>query len=190
MLLTQCICISEKYQYSMTVHYLFPCFLLSQTMAAPADEPSACAGAFSTEAKGLHYTWKGIGPSEWETTLGIFNTRTEQWTLQPTTGSPPPGVWSGGCASVGDHLYCFGGSDGSSRFNTLHKLNLKTFHWSRVHPTSDPSEWPRCKNVFGLIAKDERTLVCFGGYAVDPEKGQHACNKTNEFHLFHIQEGN
>ena len=146
-------------------------------------EPPACVGAFTTTAKGLHYVWRGWGPAEETTTIGIFNPTNEEWTLQPTTGTPPPGLWRGGCASIGNDLYCFGGYNGSSRFNDLHKLNLETFQWSKVHPRNDQTNWPVPKIGCGFTAVNQRTLCCFGG-STNTDSGW-----TNEFHLYDVQEG-
>ena len=145
-------------------------------------EPPACRGAFTTAAKGLHYVWRGWGPAKEATTIRIFNPTNEEWTLQPTTGTPPTGLGYGGCASIGNDLYCFGGSNGSSHFNDLHKLNLETFQWSEVHPRNDLTNWPMPKMGCGFVAIDERTLCCFGGFNKDS-------GWTNEFHLYDVQEG-
>ena len=177
--------------YCTCVHCFIPCSLL-QTMDAPV-EPPACLSAFSAEAGGLHYSWGGRG----KTTIGVYGVQTEQWTLIPTTGPPPPGVWAGGCAVIKKNLYCFGGYD-ATRFNDLHKLNLETFQWSKVHPQNDSSEQPICKNGCGLIAVNERTLLCFGGWGSEPTHVQPGSSFTrhrgsigwtNEFHLFDTQEG-
>ena len=160
-------------------------------MDAPV-EPPACALAFSAEAGGLHYSWRG-GEKEKTTSTGVYDVQTEQWTLTPTTGPPPPGLWAGGCAITTKHLYCFGGLDGPTWFNNLHKLNLETFQWSKVHPKNDSSEQPICKVGCGLVAVNERTLVCFGGYGSEPTHVQPGSTIseewTNEFHLFDTQEG-
>ena len=144
-------------------------------------EPPACFGSFTTTAKGLHYVWRGAGPAREATTIGIFNPTNEEWTLQPTTGTPPPGLWGGGCASIGNDLYCFGGYNGSSYFNDLHKLNLETFQWSKVHPKNDQTNWPMPKTGCGFVAIDNTSLCCFGGEA--------GGRWTNEFHLYDVQEG-
>ena len=178
--------------YCTCVHCFIPCSLLQKM-----DAPAACKGAFSAEAGGLHYSWGGEG-REKTTSIGVYDVQTEQWTLTPTTGPPPPGRRAGGCTIMMNHLYCFGGTDGSSRFNDLHKLNLDTFQWSKVHSKSDSSEQPICKTSCGLFAVDERTLVCFGGYGSEPThvqpgstftKGYGSEGRTNEFHLFDTQEG-
>ena len=145
-------------------------------------EPSACLGAFTTEGNGLHYVWRGEGPAEEATTIGIFNPTNEEWTLQPTTGTPPSGLWGGGCASIGKDLYCFGGGSGfTSYYNDLHKLNLETFQWSEIHPRNDQTNWPMPKIGCGFAAVEKRTLCYFGGYT--------GSKWTNEFHLYDVQEG-
>ena len=164
-------------------------------MDAPV-EPPACVRAFSAEAGGLHYSWGGWVRDK-TTSIGVYDVQTEQWTLTPTTGPPPPGLWVGGCG-VMNHLYCFGGYDGSSRFNDLHKLNLETFQWSKAYTTENLLELPICKYGCGLVAVNERTLVCFGGLGSEPTHVQPGSTftrdygsegRTNEFHLFDTQEG-
>ena len=145
-------------------------------------ERPACIGAFTTAAYGLHYVWRGWGPAKEATTIGIFNPTNEEWTLQPTIGTPPPGLEDGGCASIGNDLYCFGGSYRSSRFNDLHKLNLETFQWSKVHPRNDQTNWPMPKTGCGFVTISQRTLCCFGGNTGNS-------GWTNEFHLYDVQEG-
>ena len=79
-------------------------------------EPTACDNSFTTAAGGLHYLLKGRGRKKQEvTTIGIYDPLTEQWTLQPTTGPPPPWAHRQGCVSLGNHLYCFGGNSPSQR---------------------------------------------------------------------------
>ena len=160
-------------------------------------EPPACARAFSSEVGGLHYSWRGWG-REKTSSIGVYNVQTEQWALTPTTGPQPPGLKAGGCAIVLNHLYCLGGFDFPSWFNDLHKLNLETLQWSKVHSKSNSSEQPICKRSFGLIAINEKTLVCFGGYGSDPTCVQpgstFTCDYgldgwTNELHFFDTQEG-
>ena len=161
-------------------------------------EPPPSVGAFISEAGGLHYLWRGQGMGERATTVGVYNTQNEQWTLLPTTGHPPPGLYNGSCTIAKNHLYCFGGKGGSSRFNDLFRLNLDSFEWSKVHPRNDPSEWPICKTRCGLLAVDDRKLVCFGGFGLGSEHIQPGATftnlfdgrgYTNEFHVFDIIEG-
>ena len=145
-------------------------------------EPPACAGAFATTANKLHYIWRGVGPAKEATIIRVFNPTNEEWTLKPTTGTPPPGLCDGGCASIKKELYFFGGYDGSSYVNDLCKLNIETFQWSEVHPRNDRTNWPMHKIGCGFSAINIRTLCCFGGY--NPSS-----RLTNEFHLYDKQEG-
>ena len=164
-------------------------------------EPPRCSRPFSTEAGGLHYSWRGEGPGQNAKVIGIYNPTTEQWTLQRTTGSLPPGQCAGGCVSLGNYLYCFGGcADMISWLNDLHKLNLDTFEWSKVYPRNRPSELPIRKDGGGLVVVNERILICFGGWGTGPTQSgskftwdtRYLPDKygwTNEFHLFDTLEG-
>ena len=153
------------------------CSLLQTVVELPA-----CVGAFATTANERHFLWRGNDPGEEAPTIRIFHPTNEEWTLQPTTGTPPPGLYDGGCTSIGEDLYCFGGGNGYSHFNDLYKLNLQNFQWSRVHPRNDQTYWPMPKINCGFVAIDERTLCCYGGY-------NHNTKQTNEFHLFYVKEG-
>ena len=174
----------------------------------PQTEIAACAGPFSAETGGLHYSWRGRGPAEKTATVGVYDPKTEQWTLQPTTGpiTAPSGLYSGGCVALDNHLYCFGGessesSSGSHQMhNDLHRLNLTTFQWSNVHLGSAQrvSSLPMQKAICGFVVVNERTLGCFGGWGpgIAPFqpgsrflKDEGVYGWTNEFHLFDVQTG-
>ena len=165
-------------------------------------EPSARYGSFSAESGGLHYIWRGRGLSvPQESSVNIYNPTTELWTSQVTTGPPPTGVFDGACTATESHLYCFGGIGESMRRNSdLHKLNLKTYQWSKVQAGNDLSAVPGLrKNGCGLIKIDEKTLGCFGGYGLGSKqpgsiftgnaKASDGSGWTNELHLFDTQKG-
>ena len=122
-------------------------------------ELSPCKNPYSTECNSRHYFWRSLGPNWTRTTVGVYDCHTEQWDIKPTTGHYPPGLFYGGCTSAADCLYCFGGCDGTDRFNDLYKLNLKTFQWSIVHPSNSPSEWPFPKTSCDIVAIDDTTLA-------------------------------
>ena len=84
--------------------------------------------------------------------------------------------------SLGNDLYLFGGHDGSSYVNDLHKLSLETFQWSKVCPRHNETNWPMPKIGCRFAAIDKRRLCCFGGFAGRDKW-------TNEFHLYDVQEG-
>ena len=165
-------------------------------------EPQPCLRPFSTEADGYHYLWRGSGPGQEATTISKYDPKTEQWLLQPTTGCPPSGLSSGGCASLGGYLYCHGGLNTvtSSVSSDLHKLNLKTFQWSEICPRNHLSEIPVSKDGGKLVAVDERTLICFGGWGIGPKQAgsrfirdiryRDPYGWTNELHCFDVLKGN
>ena len=169
-------------------------------------EIAACAGPFSTEAGGLHYSWRGKGPAEKTNTVGVYDPKTERWTLQPTTGPTPSGLYSGGCVALDNHLYCFGGESlyespsRSQTHNDLHWLNLTTFQWSTLKGLQRVTSLPMQKVNFGFVAVNERTLGCFGGWGpraatFQPgsqflkDESAYGSGWTNEFHLFDVQTG-
>ena len=185
-LIVRCICVTEDYHA-----FLYP-------IQGSEVEPPSCHAPFSTEVNGLHYFWaESLGEKAATTAVGIFRTETECWSIQKTTGCPPHAVCSGGCASIGKNMFCFGGDIDSSGTlsNDLHVLNLETFKWSELHPL----EKPLCKSGCGLVAVDERTLGCFGGFDYGPTqqrstfiRNPYYSNRsgwTNEFHLFDVKTG-
>ena len=49
--------------------------------------------------------------------------------------SPPPsGYCNGGCVIIMNDLFAFGGWNGPTPYNDLHKLNLTTFQWNKFTP--------------------------------------------------------
>lgn len=165
-------------------------------------EPLPCLRPFSTEAGGCHYLWRGRGPGQEATSIGIYIPENEQWLLQPTTGCPPSGMSSGGCVSLGGYLYCYGGFNTvtNSMSSDLHKLNLKTFEWSEIYPRNHSLETPMNKDGCRLVAVNERTLMCFGGWGIGPIQAGSKFSRdvrylnpygwTNELHCFDELEGN
>ena len=160
-------------------------------------EPQACAGAFSTEASGQHYLWRGVGSTQQARNIGVFDSQTELWTIQATTGPPPPGQYEGRCVAIGRYLYCFGGILSNDLYKL--KLDFRNFRWAKVETRSRRSEHPIQKAGFGFISVNENTLACFGGYGVGTvqqgsmfiKSTMHTDGQgwTNELHVFNIEEG-
>jgi len=68
--------------------------------------------------------------------VDIFDPYFESWEQQPTTGTPPPGLYEGVCTSLVDSLYSFAGFDGKNLYNTLHKLDTATLMWRSILATA------------------------------------------------------
>ena len=126
--------------------------------------------------------------------------RLEMWEQRATTGVPPPGLIAGGCTSLNKTLLWYGGYDGKSYFDTLHQLNTVTLNWDELHHNS-PSQGPMAKSSCGLVSFQGNKLGLFGGYGLPTGPTQPGATFTrntavsdgsgwtNEFHLFHLQEG-
>ncbi len=190
----------------VTINLKFTFILcLMQTMQArlrsllrqPPAEPPPCSSPFSAAADGRHYVFRGAGPGLGYNIVAVCDTRTEQWILFPTTGPLPPGIWGGCSVCVGRCLYTFGGSDGSSYFNDIGKLDLDTLQWTNVQSFGSQ---PIKKSGSGFFRVNEKTLGVFGGFGIEgpTQPGStftrsgapNGSGWTNELHLFDIQTGN
>ena len=66
----------------------------------------------------------------------IFDPYSESWEQRQVEGNAPsPGTYIAASASLHDDLFSFGGTDGRDLFfNTVHRLDTKTWYWSQVSP--------------------------------------------------------
>lgn len=131
------------------------------------------------------FTWGG-GTGSWgrskklASTVEIFNFSCEQWEKpKPTRGSPPSGYVRPAHTIIGNKLYTFGGYDGSSRYNSLHCLDLSSMEWKEVVPRN-PCAGPRKKSGCEMVSFQDDKLVVFAGSTGD--------QMTDEFHVFNITE--
>ena len=131
----------------------------------------------------------------------IFDPYSESWEQRQVEGNAPlPGKYLAASASLHDDLFSFGGRDGSENyFNTVHRLDTKTWRWSQVSPQNADGA-PMPKYGCGMIAF-RNSLVVFGGNGrprgpTEPQsfiKDAFATNGsgyTNEFHIYNLSEGN
>ena len=153
------------------------------------------------------YLWGGLTEDFSESSrktlasvVEIYDPYLEMWEQRATTGVPPPGLIAGGCTSLNETLLLYGGVDGKSHFGTLHQLNSVTLNWDELHHNS-PSQGPMAKQGCGLVSFRGNKLGLFGGYGLPTGPTQPGATFTrntsysdgsgwtNEFHLFHLQEG-
>ena len=127
----------------------------------------------------------------------IFDPYSESWEQRQVEGNAPsPGTYSAASASLHDDLFSFGGTDGRDYFNTVHRLDTKTWCWSRVSPQNADGA-PMPKEGCAMIAF-RNSLVVFGGYGAPqgPTEPQSFIQSaggrgwTNEFHIYNLSEGN
>ena len=128
----------------------------------------------------------------------IFDPYTELWEQKQVEGNAPsPGTYGSASASLHGDLYSFGGTDGKERFNTVHRLDTKTWCWSLLSPQNAyGAPTPKCN--CGMITVGN-SLIVFGGYgkpqgSIDPQsfiekvKSRDGAGWTNEFHIFDLSE--
>ena len=156
---------------------------------------------------GRCYLWGGrvqdfsaSGRRKLASTVEIFDPYLETWEEHPTTGVPPPGLYSGACTSLLDSLYWFGGYDGSSYYNSLHRLDTTTLEWRELQPLNQV-DGPMRKAGCGMVAFLQDKLAVFGGHGIPTSPTQPGAMFTkntdytdgsgwsNELHVFNITEG-
>ena len=132
-------------------------------------------------------------------TIEIFDPHLETWEEHPTTGVPPPGLYSGACTSLLDSLYWFGGYDGSSYYNSLHRLDTTTLEWRELQPLNQ-ADGPMRKAGCGMVSFLQNRLAMFGGYGILTDSIQPGAMFTksttfpggkgwsNELNVFNIME--
>ena len=129
----------------------------------------------------------------------IFDPYSESWEQRQVEGNAPsPGTYIAASASLHDDLFSFGGYDGQDLFNTVHRLDTKTWCWSQVSPQNADGA-PMPKSGCGMIVF-RNSLVVFGGIGVprgptEPQsfidiKYTDSSGWTNEFHTYNLSEGN
>ena len=156
---------------------------------------------------GRCYLWGGrvqdftaSGRKKLASTVEIFDPHLETWEEHPTTGVPPPGLYFGACTSLLDSLYWFGGDDGSSRYNSLHRLDITTLKWRELQPLNQ-ADGPMRKFGCGMVPFLQDKLAVFGGHGIPTGPTQPGSIFTkstlftdgsgwsNELHVFNITEG-
>ena len=133
--------------------------------------------------------------------LNTFDAFSETWDTRVTTGTPPPGLYDGGCMVIDNSLYYFGGQDGYSFYNSLHCINSITAEWKELS-SQNPVNQPMPKAGFGIVTyTDTASLAVFAGYGIPHHPTQTGTRFvedtnftigsgwTNEFHLFNLTNG-
>ena len=182
-------------------------------MASTYYEPSPRWCHYAVSIEGKLFVWGGRPEKfsaqykkELSAVIEIFDPCLETWEQHATTGVSPPGLYEGGCTSLGKLLITFGGCNGDFSFNSLHKLNTATLHWKEIN-IQNLSDGPMPKTGCCLVSFQGGKLALVGGVGTptdpiqlgatffDPEnEDRNRCTGTkpgwtNEFHLFDTQEG-
>ena len=170
-------------------------------------EPSPRFSHRAAPVGGRYYLWGGrvqdfseSGRRRLASTIEIFDPYLETWEKHPTTGVPPPGLCGGACTSPLDSMYWFGVWDGSSYYNSLHRLDPTTLEWRELQPLNQ-ADGPMRKRGCGMVPFLQDNLAMFGGYGIPTGRTQPGATFTkdtnhtdgggwsNELHVFNIKEG-
>ena len=133
----------------------------------------------------------------------LYDPHTEKWEAKRCTGEAPvPGLYAAAGASSSDALYTYGGVDGDGKFvNSLHQLSANTFRWSELSRPNKGGVSPIAKSGAGMAVCGDM-LAVLGGYGIPHGPTQRAGSSfikhtsesdgrgwTNEFHIYHLNEG-
>ena len=97
--------------------------------------------------------------------IEILDPYSELWEQRKVEGNAPsPGTYDSASTSMNDDLYTFGGYKDGNLFNTLHKLDTKTWRWCQLSPQN--AEGAPLPKLGCGITSFEDSLVVFGGYGI------------------------
>jgi len=131
--------------------------------------------------------------------VDVFHPHSEHWEAKQCTGqTPAPGLFGAASAVVNDQLYSYGGRDGDKFLHSLHQLSAKTYEWRELNAKGPASPMP--KSFAAMVACGDG-LALFGGYGIPHGPTQRGSSFiksiaysdgrgwTNEFHIYHLNEG-
>ena len=129
----------------------------------------------------------------------IFDAYSEIWEQRQVEGdAPSPGLYLSASTSLHDDFFTFGGLVDKNYFNTLHRLDTKTWRWCQLSAQNAEGA-PMPKVACGIISFRD-SLGVFGGYGIpqgptEPRsfikntRFKDGRGWTNEFHIYHLKEG-
>ena len=140
-----------------------PYLLYTSCMAALAmssAEPSARHRHGAVGVGSNMFVWGGYGGGVSSSVVERFNVQSASWRepRQLRDQSLPEGLYGMAVASDGDRAYCFGGFDGSQRYNALYVLDLPSMRCREIPGAASPT----ARDCSSMIHY-ERKLVLHGG---------------------------
>ena len=141
--------------------------------------------------------WGGNG-SVVHDVMDVYHLPTGAWDQKPTTGTPPPGTRAYSSIAIGKNLYFFGGVNAGVYQNSIHSINVDTFHWRELSPSSS-DRGPMMKWFSGMVPAHfdgEDYLAIIGGHVSSfintpkqPDAQYSANGRCNEIHYYRISSG-
>ena len=142
--------------------------------------------------------WGGVGFVVHDV-MDVYHLPTGAWDKKPTTGTrPPPFTWAYSSIAIGNDLYFFGGLANGVYYNSVHSINVDTFNWNEISPSSS-DRGPMMKGFCGMVSAHfdgEDYLAIIGGYQSSsinapkqPDAQYSADGRCNEIHYYRISSG-
>ena len=178
-------------------------------MASKLYEPSARRFQTSFSVKGRVYVWGGASQdavsgskddiTKLASSIEQFDPYLEVWTQLNTAGTPHPGLIYPVCASYGEHVYMYGGTNHKVE-GVLSCLNVRTLTWSQLSPARTAGG-PMRKAGCGIVHFHHDKLAVIGGHGIPTGPTQPGSSFikdtrftdgtgwTNEIHVFDISQG-
>ena len=172
-------------------------------------EPSARMFQTSFSVEGRVYVWGGASQdalsgskddiTKLASSIEQFDPYLEVWTQLNTAGTPHPRLMYAACASYGEHVYMYGGTNNKFE-GVLSCLNVKTLTWSQLSPARTAGG-PMRKAACGIVHFHHDKLAVIGGGGIPTGPTQPGSSFirdtmstdgrgwTNEVHVFNISQG-
>ena len=143
--------------------------------------------------------WGGAG-SVVHDVMDVYHLLTGAWDQKPTTGTPPPGTYAYSSIAIGKDLFYFGGGYAGVYRNCAHSINVDTFNWRELSPSSS-DRGPMMKWLCGMVSahfEGEDYLAIIGGVGssstTKQPNAQYEDNgygdlRCNEIHYYRILSG-
>ena len=141
--------------------------------------------------------WGGFGYGVHDV-MDVYHLPTGAWDQKPTTGTPPPGTCGYSSIAIGKELFYFGGGYAGVYQNCVHSINVDTFHWRELSPSSSDCG-PMMKRFCGMVSAHfdgEDYLAIIGGEGSSfintpkqPDAQYSVDGRSNEIHYYRISSG-
>ena len=149
--------------------------------------------------RGFLQSYQGKSRATFPSHCEVFDGDTREWITMDTVGSNPEAFENFGITSVGDHIYYYGGWNGTTFTDQLLELDTRTMQFREIIPRNS-NEGPMKKQNCGLVSLCNERLLVWGGYGI-PTTTQ-PCSRfvplsvktdgsgyTNELHCYDIKSG-
>ena len=169
-------------------------------------EPEPRCGSGATAVGQSVFMYQGVlqsyqGKSEvtFPSHCEVFDGDSREWIRMDTVGSNPKAYQTFGITSIGDHIYYYGGYDGTTYTDQLLVLDTQTMDLKELIPRYS-NEGPMKKRNCGLVSLRNERLLAWGGYGIPTTtqpgsrfvpntRETDGSGYTNELHCYDIKSG-